>query len=296
MVRPYTSSLGIGLLAASLSSASPPSSARAAHVQAKPAPVEITVYAAASLREALTEVAADYEKENDTKIVFNFGSSGDLSKQIIAANKADLFFSADEKEMDEVAAEKLIDDGTRKSLLSNQLVVIEPLDPKQPGASIFTSPFAAGELAGAVVKRLSLASTETVPAGRYAKAWLEKKGVWSKVAERVLPGVDVRAALAAVESGGAQAGIVYRTDAVISKRVRIAYAVPLSEGPKISYPLAVIKDRPRSADAKKLAAYLGTKSALDVFERHGFAMPSPRAAQPEKKHEPEKQRELERAK
>src|SRR5437773_2358437 len=103
-----------------------PSVASSLPAAQKDAPAEITVYAAASLRESLTEIAADYEKSTGTRIVFNFGSSGDLSKQIIAANKADLFFSADEKEMDKVAAEKLLDESTRKSLLSNQLVVIEP--------------------------------------------------------------------------------------------------------------------------------------------------------------------------
>jgi molybdate transport system substrate-binding protein len=252
------------------------------------APVEISVYAAASLREAIPEIASEYDEKNCTKIVFNFGSSGDLSRQIIAANKADLFFSADEKEMDRVAAEKLIDESTRKVLLSNQLVVIEPLDPKKPEASIFASPFTPEQLAGAAVQRLSLANTETVPAGRYAKAWLEKKSVWPRVQERVLPGVDVRAALAAVESGGAQAGIVYKTDAAISKKVRIAYAVPISEGPKIAYPLAVIKDRPRSAEAKRFADHLASESARKVFERYGFVMAGVAAAEPEKKRETEK--------
>jgi molybdate transport system substrate-binding protein len=265
------------------------------HAQKETTPVEITVYAAASLREALSEIAADYDKKNGTKIVFNFGSSGDLSKQIIAANKADLFFSADEKEMDKVAAEKLIDESTRKSLLSNQLVVIEPADPKaskDEQKSIFTNPFTADQLASPLVKRLSLANTDTVPAGRYAKAWLEKKGVWTKVEDRVLPGTDVRAALAAVESGGAQAGIVYRTDAAITKKVRIAYAVPIAEGPKVSYPLAVIKDRPRSADAKRFAEHLASEPASKVFERYGFVMPSSDAA---KKHEKE-QRDTDKVK
>jgi molybdate transport system substrate-binding protein len=249
------------------------------------APVEITVYAAASLREALTEIASEYDEKNGTKIVFNFGSSGDLSRQIIAANKADLFFSADEKEMDRVAAEKLLDESTRKVLLSNQLVVIEPLDAKKPDASIFTKPFAPEQLAGALVKRLSLANTDSVPAGRYAKAWLEKKELWTKVEDRVLPGVDVRAALAAVESGAAQAGIVYRTDAAISKKVRIVHAVPITEGPRISYPLAVIKDRPRSADAKRFANYLASDPARTVFERDGFVISAAPIDEPEKKRE-----------
>lgn len=265
--------LGAGFLTfgSSIDAASVQSEATLA--QAKPAPVELTVYAAASLREALTEIASDYDKKNDTRIVFNFGSSGDLARQILAANKADLFFSADEKEMDKVAAAKLIDESTRHVLLSNQLVVIEPMDPKNPESSSFAKPFKVEELASAAIRRLSLANTDTVPAGRYAKAWLEKKEQWAQVKDRVLPGVDVRAALAAVESGGAQAGIVYKTDAAISKKVRVVYAVPLSEGPRISYPLAVIKDRPRNGDAKRWAEYLDTAPARKVFERFGFVVP-----------------------
>src|SRR6266850_2712449 len=199
----------------------------AAQEPKKAPPVEITVYAAASLRESLQAIAADYDKANGTKIVFNFGSSGDLARQILAANKADLFFSADEKEMDRVAADGRIEESSRRVLLSNQLVVIEPIDPDHPAASIFQKPFAVDALALPVVRRLSLADTGAVPAGRYAKAWLEKKGLWARVKDRVLPGVDVRAALAAVESGGAEAGIVYRTDAAVSKKVRVIYAVPI---------------------------------------------------------------------
>jgi molybdate transport system substrate-binding protein len=241
----------------------------------KPAPVEITVYAAASLRDALTAIGTEYEKAHAAKLVFNFGSSGDLSRQIIAANKADIFFSADEKEMDRVAAANLIEAGTRSSPLSNQLVVIETVDPKSPDASIFKTPFSVEQLTGPGVKRLSLANVDTVPAGRYAKEWLEKRNAWSQLAERVLPGVDVRAALAAVESGGAQAGIVYRTDAAQSKRVKVAFAVPLDEGPKIAYALAVMKGRTRAAEAKALAEHLTSHAALDVFQRYGFVLPPP---------------------
>ena len=245
-------------------------------------PVELTIYAAASTRDVLAALDAKYTKEHAVKFVFNFGSSGDLSKQIVAGNKADVFLSADEKEMDRVADEKLLLDGSRKALLSNQLVVIEPLDPEKPAASLFTKPFAAEQLARAEIKLLSLANTETVPAGRYAKEWLDKKGQWAAVKERVLPGVDVSAALAAVESAGAQAGIVYRTDAARSKKVRVVFAVPLEEGPKITYPVAVLKDRPHVAEAKAFVEYLGGPAAREVFEQDGFIVVEPKPA-PEKK-------------
>ena len=225
---------------------------------------ELTVYAAASLRDALEEVGLTYQARTGASLTFNFGSSGDLSRQLVAAGQADLFFSADEKELDRVQQAGLVEPGTRCSLLSNQLVVIEPAD----GPSVFVEPFAPAQLAKAEL--LSLADTNTVPAGKYAKAWLESRGVWKDVEGKVLPAIDVRAALAAVESGGARAGIVYKTDAARSKKVRVVFAVPMAEGPHISYPLAVIAKRPQGEAARALAAFLATDEALAVFEKQGF--------------------------
>src|SRR6187402_209686 len=235
------------------------------------APVEIAVYAATSTRDALQALEAGYEREHGVELTFNFGSSGDLSKQIVAAAKADVFLSADEKELDKVEAAGLVAAGSRRALLSNQLVVIESGD----GPSIFTRRFDPAQLGGSQVKLLSLANVETVPAGRYAKAWLESRGVWEQVSARVLPGVDVRAALAAVESGGAQAGIVYRTDAARSQAVRIVHAVPLEEGPKISYPVAALAGRPHAAQAREFATFLASPAAGAVFESFGFLVFGP---------------------
>jgi molybdate transport system substrate-binding protein len=237
------------------------------------APPEVNVYAAASLRDSLQAIAQEYENDGKAKLVFNFGSSGDLSKQIVAANKADLFLSADEKEMDKVAAAKMLEEGSRKDLLSNQLVVIEWIDPDHKDASLFKKPFTISQLGQAGVKRIAIANPDTVPAGRYAKGWL---GInWPVVQERILPGVDVRATLASVESGAAQAGIVYRTDAALSKKVRVVHEVPVAEGPKIVYVLGVLKDRPNAAEAQRFAAYLGSEAGRKVFERFGFVVPKP---------------------
>lgn len=230
------------------------------------APVEITVYAATSARDALRALEADYEREHGVELTFNFGSSGDLSSQILAAAQADVFLSADDEEMDEVEAAGLTTTGQHRALLSNQLVVVEPAG----APSIFRAPFDAAQLAGEQVELLALADVETVPAGRYAKAWLEARGVWDQVSARVLPGVDVRAALAAVESGGAQAGIVYRTDAARSKAARVVHTVPLEEGPQIAYPVAVLSDRPHAAEAGDYAAFLASPQAAAVFESFGF--------------------------
>jgi molybdate transport system substrate-binding protein len=234
---------------------------------------ELLVSAAASLRDALKELGAGYEKGHPVKLVSNFGSSGDLARQIDAGAKVDLFVSADELEVDKLAKKGLLDESTRCVLLSNQLVVIEPLDPEHPEVRGFGEPFERAQLAAPRVKRLSLANTESVPAGRYARAWLEKQELWKPLAERVLPAADVRAALAAVESGAAQAGIVYRTDAAQSKRVRVVFSVPLAEGPRIRYVAAVPKAAPHAAEARALLAELRSKESGKVFERLGFVLP-----------------------
>ena len=241
----------------------------------EPARTELLVSAASSLRDGLKEIGAAYEKRQPIKLVTNLGSSGDLAKQIDAGAKVDLFVSADELEVDKLVKKGLVDEATRCVLLSNQLVVIEPLDPEHPDQRILTAPFAPTALLDPRIKRLSLANTESVPAGRYAKAWLESKYVWKRLSERVLPAVDVRAALAAVESGAAQAGIVYRTDAAISKKVRIVHGVPLSEGPAIRYIAIVPKAAPHPKEAKAFLVELRSKDSTKVFERLGFVLPEP---------------------
>jgi len=228
--------------------------------------IELSVYAAMSTRDALYAIEAAYEKTRRVDLVFNFGSSGDLSKQIVAAAQADVFLSADDKEMDKVEQARLLAQGTRRALLSNQLAVIEPAG----APSIFSAPFEPAQLADPKVQRLSLGNVETVPAGRYAKAWLEQVGIWKDVSERVLPGVDARAALAAVESAGAQAGIVYRTDVARSKKARSVFLVPLDQGPQISYPLAVLAGRPTEKEARAFADFLCSADARPVFEERGF--------------------------
>lgn len=265
-MRSYLSQLAS--LAVALTSACSPPTREASTYAVDPGPtrVELSVYAATSTRDALQALEAAYEHEHGVELVFNFGSSGDLAKQIVAAAKADVFLSADEVEMDVVETAELVAAGTRRALLSNQLVVVEPVSP----TSLFTKPFAPAQLADERVRLLSLGNVATVPAGRYAKAWLEEVGAWKAVEARVLPGVDVRAALAAVESGGAQAGIVYRTDVARSTKARIVFAVPFEQGPAISYPVAAIAGRAEAVRARAFVAFLASPEALAVFEAHGF--------------------------
>ena len=224
---------------------------------------EIVVYAAASLRDALEALTDPCERETGAKLVLNLGASSDLERQIEAGNKADLFFSADEAWMDKLDTAGLVDGATRRSPLSNHLVVVALPD----GGVTVKAP---SDLASRSIRRVSIANPDAVPAGKYARVWLQKAGLWESIADRVLPGVDVRAALAAVEAGGAEVGIVYRTDARVSKKVQVVYEVPESESPAISYALAAMKDRPQAEAARLVVTFLAGPAAAPVYERFGF--------------------------
>ena len=205
---------------------------------------EISVFAAASLTDALQEISAAYEKTGGDKLVLNFGASSVLARQIQEGAPADLFFSADEAKMDDLEKRGLVVKGTRHSLLSNTLVVVVPAD-----STLKIS--APADLASTKIRALALAEPRSVPAGIYAKEYLRSVKLWSRVIDRVVPTENVRAALAAVESGNADAGIVYKTDAGNSKEVRIAWEVPAAESPRISYPLAVMAESKRQNAARR---------------------------------------------
>jgi molybdate transport system substrate-binding protein len=228
---------------------------------------EVTVFAAASLTDAMQEIGSAYEKETGDKVVLNLGASSALARQIQEGAPADLFFSADEAKMNDLEKRGLVAKGTRRSLLSNTLVIVVPGDSSLKIAS-------PGDLATSKVRALALAEPQSVPAGIYAKEWLKSQKLWSRIIDKVIPTENVRGALAAVESGNADLGIVYKTDAGISKKVRIAYEVPVAEGPKISYPLAVISESTRQDAARRLLAYLASDAALDVFRKYGFLVPA----------------------
>lgn len=227
------------------------------------AAADLNVFAAASLSDALRDLAPAYEAKSGDQVRFNFGASSTLARQIKEGAPADLFFSADNPKMDDLAQAGLIAPDTRVALLSNSLVIVVSA---QNGAAVA----APADLAGPAVRRLALGETQTVPAGVYARAWLTKAGLWEKTAAKVVPLENVRATLAAVEAGNADAGIVYKTDALISRKVRIAYEVPAAEGPEITYPLAVLKDARDGAAARRLAAFLASAEARAVFAKYGF--------------------------
>lgn len=224
---------------------------------------DVTVFAAASLTDSLKQIAADYQKQTGQTVTFNFEASSMLARQIEEGAPADIFFSADETQMDRLAERGLIDTATRVDRLGNTLVVVAP-----KGSELqIHSP---GDLAADSVKQIALADPKAVPAGVYAKEWLKKFGVWDAVEAKVVPAENVRNALAAVASGNVDAGVVYKTDAAISKQVKIVHEVPRADGPDIRYPMALVKASEHSDEAKRFLEYLNSDDASRVFERFGF--------------------------
>ena len=224
---------------------------------------EIEVFAASSLSDALKEISASYETESGDKILLNFAASDTLATQIQAGASADIFFSADEAKMNYLEFKGLIVKETRKDLLSNGLAIVVP-------AKSCLALTSATQLGDSKIQKIALGQPLSVPAGIYARIYLEKIGVWDKIKLRVVPFESVRATLTDVETGKVDAGIVYKTDALISKKVKVAYEVPVAEGPVIAYPVALVKTSQHAAAAQKFLDYLATDSSLKVFEKYGF--------------------------
>jgi molybdate transport system substrate-binding protein len=222
---------------------------------------EIQVFAAASLSDALTEIGEQYKTQTGDQLVFNFAASSVLARQIEEGAPADIFFSADEEKMNSLQKKKMIIPETRKSLLSNTLVIVVPEDSNLNLSS-------AKDLVN-VKGYVAIAEPKTVPAGIYAKEYLTRIKIWSKIIDHVVPTENVRAALLAVEMGNADAGIVYKTDAEISKKTKVAFEVPFQEGPKISYPIAVVRGSKNPDAAKKALSYIESEG-LVIFKKYKF--------------------------
>lgn len=229
---------------------------------AEPAGDPLALLAAASLTEAMADLAAAWRAQGGGEILLQLGGSNELARQIAAGAPGDLFVSADAAKMDGLEREGLLLAGTRRDLLGNRLVVIVPAD---------SPPLAALEaIAGRRVARLALAQPDTVPAGIYARLWLERRGLWVALRPRVVASENVRGALAAVASGNADAGVVYATDAATSERVRVDYEVPVEEAPPIVYPAAVLAGSARPEAARRLLEFMAGPAARAIYARRGF--------------------------
>ena len=228
---------------------------------------QLNVFAAASLSDALKELAPQFQAASGHTLRNNFGASGALARQIKEGAPADVFISADELRVDQLEKAGLLLPGTRQTILANTLVVVIAVDGGAPVAK-------PADLTKADVRRVAIGEPATVPVGTYTKEYLQKLGLWKPLLDKMVPLDNVRAVLAAVEAGNADAGFVYQTDALISKKVKIAIAVPRAEGPSITYPAAVLKDARSPEAARALLAFLAGAEAQKVFAKHGFLPPN----------------------
>lgn len=235
---------------------------------ARPAP--LLVSAAISLSDALHAIERAYVEEGGGPVRFNFAGSNVLARQIVNGAPADLFISADDAQMDYAERAGAIDPATRRPVAGNRLAIVVPSD----ASAAMAGP---RDLLAPRIRRIAIGDPAAVPAGKYAKAYLESAGLWDALQPKLLPLANVRAALAAAESGGADAAIVYESDTTTSKSVTLALLVSDDATPPIRYPAAIVsKSRNRPA-AERFLAYLRSPRAQGVFARFKFRPAIPEA-------------------
>jgi molybdate transport system substrate-binding protein len=223
----------------------------------------ITVSAAISLADVLEEAAAEYAKAGGGPVRFNFAGSNVLARQIVNGAPVDVFISADEAQMDMVERAGAVLSGSRRALVSNQLAVVA-----LPGRlAEIRDGF---PRAAPAIRRLAIGDPAAVPAGVYARQYLERRGLWTAYEARVVPTGNVRGALAAVANGSADAAIVYVTDVRISRNVKVAVLIPVDEAPPIAYAAAVMNGSPHREAARQFLAFLESGPARAIFARFGF--------------------------
>ena len=253
----------ISLLVAGCGGASQPPAPKAADA---PKPVELNISAAVSMKDALAEIQTNYQKKAPhVKLVYNLGASGSLQKQIEQGAPADIFISAAPKQMNELEAKNLVIKATRKNLLENKLVLIAPKDSTLSISKL-------EDLQNNTVKQISIGETKVVPAGQYAEQALKKLGVWEKIQSKIVFAKDVRTVLTYVDTGNVDAGLVYKTDAAASKKVKILATAPDGSHAPIIYPAAALSGTKNQKAAEEFLAYLAGPEGKSVFEKHSFVM------------------------
>ncbi|MEC0208663.1 molybdate ABC transporter substrate-binding protein [Paenibacillus ehimensis] len=264
-------SLAIGLAGCGEAKPNPADAPKAGqdNKQAVPADkVELTVSAAASLTDALKEIQTAYESKNaGIKLNFNFGASGALQQQIEQGAPADVFLSAAAKNMKALVDKQLVDAAQHKNLLVNELVVVVPEGGRAQIGTV-------DDLAKPEVKHVAIGEPESVPAGGYAKEALTNAKQWDALQPKLVMAKDVRQVLTYVESGNAEAGFVYKTDALTSKKVKIAFNVDPKTYKPVEYPAGIVKATKHAKEAEAFYTYLQSKEAADVFAKYGFTVPA----------------------
>ncbi|KPV59375.1 molybdenum ABC transporter substrate-binding protein [Paenibacillus sp. A3] len=263
-------SLAIGLAGCGEAKPTPADAPKAGQEKSQAAPaekVELTISAAASLTDALKEIQNAYESKNTSiKLNFNFGASGALQQQIEQGAPADVFLSAAAKNMKALVDKQLVDAAQQKNLLVNELVVVVPEGGKAQVGTV-------DDLAKPEVKHVAIGEPESVPAGGYAKEALTNAKQWDALQPKLVMAKDVRQVLTYVESGNAEAGFVYKTDALTSKKVKIAFNVDPKTYKPVEYPAGIVKATKHAKEAEAFYTYLQSKEAADVFAKYGFTIP-----------------------
>jgi molybdate transport system substrate-binding protein len=234
---------------------------------AAPESVELIVSAAVSLTESLNEIKKIYEAKNsDVKLIYNFGASGTLQHQIEQGAPADLFLSAGRKQMEALVEKQLIEAGTNRNLLGNELVVITNSESNLSIAQL-------QDLLNAAIKKLGVGAPESVPAGSYSKEALTSAGIWDTLQSKMVFTKDVKQVLTYVETGNTEAGFVYKTDALTSRKVKIAYTFDRLSYKPIEYPVGIVKATKHKPEAERFYQYLRSKEAMNIFIKYGFTLP-----------------------
>lgn len=228
---------------------------------------KVTVFAAASLTNALQEIAAQYKKKTEVEVVSSFASSSTLARQIEQGAPADIFISADQQWMDDAVAKKSIDEATRVTLLGNELVLVAPRGGDTKPVTLNEQTDWKSLLKG---ERLAVGDPDHVPAGIYAQEALQKLGAWDVVSPALARANNVRAALALVERNETPYGIVYASDAVASRKVQVAGTFPETSHKPVEYPVAIVKAH-NNAAVKAFYDYLKGPEAAAVFKQYGFS-------------------------
>ncbi|WP_083979122.1 molybdate ABC transporter substrate-binding protein [Bacillus alveayuensis] len=224
--------------------------------------VELTVSAAASLQNALLEIKESFEKKHEhIHLSFNFGSSGALERQISQGAPVDIFFSASEDKFDNLVQQGLINQ--RKNLVGNELVLVVPYESKNK-INRFQ------DLKNDHIQHVAIGIPEVVPAGKYAKESLQNLNIWNDIEQKIIFAKDVRQVLSYVETGNVDAGIVYRTDARISNKVKIVATAEENIHFPIIYPIGIIKNTNHLEEAKLFYQFMQKEDAMQILKKYGF--------------------------
>ena len=226
---------------------------------------ELVIFGAMSLTDALTEVSQRFGETRNVKVYCNFAGSSTLQRQIEKGAPADVFVSASPKQMEALQGEGLIYEDSRRAILNNRLVLVAPVDSSLSMTGV-------GLLVQDSIRRIAIGEPNSVPAGIYGREALTHLEIWDTVQSKLIPSADVRSTLAYVESGEVDLGIVYQTDARLSRKVRVIYQFPDSSHSPIVYPAAVLQHTGHKVLAQGFLEYLQTAEVAAIFEKYGFSV------------------------